>query len=138
MTGSHDQIVVVGANRILIVESGHMAAGSMPGWEALSSMTRRGVMGMTSRKLAAFGAAVMVALATITVTGSPAQAAPVRHFKNCTAMHKVYPHGVGKPKAHDHVRGTTRPVTTFKRSLALYNANKKMDRDHDGVACEKR
>ncbi|PZG21437.1 calcium-binding protein [Micromonospora craterilacus] len=68
---------------------------------------------------------------------SPAQAAP-KAFKNCTAMHKKYPHGVGKKGARDKVRGKTKPVTNFKVSTAIYNANKKLDRDKDGVACEKR
>jgi hypothetical protein len=29
-------------------------------------------------------------------------------------------------------------VTSFKVSTPLYNANKKSDRDRDGIACEKR
>ncbi|SDS84020.1 excalibur calcium-binding domain-containing protein [Actinoplanes derwentensis] len=68
---------------------------------------------------------------------SPADAAP-KTFKNCTALNKTYKHGVAKKGAKDKVRGSTKPVTTFKVSTALYNANKKMDRDKDGVACEKR
>ncbi|WP_433528760.1 excalibur calcium-binding domain-containing protein [Micromonospora sp. CA-263727] len=68
---------------------------------------------------------------------SPAQAAAPT-FKNCTAMHKKYKHGVGKKGARDKVRGKTKPVTNFKVSTAIYNANKKLDRDKDGVACEKR
>jgi hypothetical protein len=59
-------------------------------------------------------------------------------FKNCTALNKKYPHGVGKPGAHDKVRGSTKPVTNFKVSASLYQANKKSDRDKDGIACEKR
>ncbi len=59
-------------------------------------------------------------------------------FKNCTALNKKYPHGVGKPGARDKVRGNTKRVTNFKRSKALYNANKGKDRDKDGIACEKR
>jgi hypothetical protein len=55
-------------------------------------------------------------------------------FKNCTAMHKKYPHGVGKPGARDHTTGT--PVTTFRRSATLYALNKRLDRDKDGIACE--
>lgn len=69
-----------------------------------------------------------------TALASPAEARTARHFANCTAMHKVYPHGVGKPGAKDHTSGT--PVTTFKRSLPLYNANTASDRDNDGIACE--
>ncbi len=63
-----------------------------------------------------------------------------RVFANCTALNKVYPHGVGKVGAHDKGKGKNfRPVTTFKRDNALYQANHtKLDRDKDGVACEKR
>jgi hypothetical protein len=50
-------------------------------------------------------------------------------------MHHVYPHGVGRVHAHDHVTSGT-PVTNFKRSNALYAANSGSDRDHDLVACE--
>jgi hypothetical protein len=60
-------------------------------------------------------------------------------YKNCTAVNKRYPHGIGKLKARDHTSGT--PVTTFKRSTKLYNtainANGGLDRDKDGIACEK-
>lgn len=62
----------------------------------------------------------------------------VKKFKNCTALNKVYKHGVGKTSARDKVRGRTKPVTNFKRHNALYQANRHSDRDHDGVACEKR
>ncbi len=61
-----------------------------------------------------------------------------RSFANCTALNKVYPHGVGKPGARDHVSGSTQPVTNFKVSRPLYRANKGMDRDGDKIACEKR
>ena len=58
--------------------------------------------------------------------------APAAHeFANCTAMHQVYPHGVGRPGAVDNGG-----VTDFYVSAALYNANTKSDRDKDGVACE--
>ncbi|MER5456575.1 excalibur calcium-binding domain-containing protein [Micromonospora sp. NPDC002389] len=81
---------------------------------------------------------VTLALAGGTVAVvSPAQAAPTK-FKNCTALNKKYRHGVGKKGARDKVRGRTKPVTNFKVSTAIYNANTKLDRDKDGVACEKR
>jgi|CXWJ01.1.fsa_nt_gi hypothetical protein len=80
---------------------------------------------------------------------SPAVAAPtavagqavaakvtVKKFKNCTALNKTYKHGVGKPGAKDKTSG--KRVTNFKKSAALYNANKHLDRDKDGIACEKR
>ena len=66
---------------------------------------------------------------------APAQASN-KTYKNCTAMHKDYKHGVGKPGAKDHTSGT--PVTNFKKSKAIYNKNTKSDRDKDGIACEKK
>lgn len=61
-------------------------------------------------------------------------AAKAKTYKNCTAMHKDYPHGVGKKGAKDKTSGT--PVTNFKRSNALYSANSGSDRDGDKIACE--
>jgi hypothetical protein len=58
-------------------------------------------------------------------------------FSNCTDMHSQYPHGVGRPGATDHTSGND-PVTTFQRSTSLYDMNSDLDRDQDGVACEKR
>jgi len=90
-------------------------------------------------------------LATATASDSTARSAEVtssaalvgvttskkaKTFKNCTALNRVYRHGVGKPGARDKTSG--RPVTNFKRSKALYKANSKSDRDKDGIACEKR
>ncbi len=54
-------------------------------------------------------------------------------YKNCTALVKVYPHGVGKPGAHD--KGGK--VTGFTRDAKTYALNKKSDRDKDGIACER-
>lgn len=75
---------------------------------------------------------------------APAEAA-AKHYKSCAALQKDYPHGVGKSGAKDKTSG--KPVTTFKVSSALYAANDgrtastgeyDLDRDNDGVACEKR
>ncbi len=78
------------------------------------------------------------ALAAATTTA--ADAAKPAMYKNCTALNKVYPHGVGKAKAVDRTSG--KRVTTFKRSTKLYNQamkhNRGLDRDKDGIACEKR
>lgn len=57
-----------------------------------------------------------------------------RHFASCAALNRVYPHGVGRPGAHD--QGSS--VTTFARSLATYRLNIDKDRDRDGIACERR
>jgi hypothetical protein len=71
------------------------------------------------------------------VAVGPAQAA-AKTYQNCTALNRVYKHGVGRKGAKDKVRGTTKKVTNFKVSNALYQANKRSDRDKDGIACEKR
>ncbi len=95
---------------------------------------------MRTRIISAALAAVMalgaVGAASATSPASRELAPVAKTFKNCTALNKVYKHGVGRPNARDHTSGTR--VTTFKRSKALYRANKSMDRDGDGIACEKR
>ncbi len=61
-------------------------------------------------------------------------------YKNCTSLNKKYAHGVGKSGARDKTSGT--PVTNFKKSTKIYNEamsyNRGLDRDKDGIACEKR
>ena len=61
-------------------------------------------------------------------------------YKNCTNLNKRYPHGVGKVNARDRTSGE--PVTNFRRSNTLYRRamsyNKGLDRDKDGIACEKK
>jgi excalibur calcium-binding domain-containing protein len=76
------------------------------------------------------------------VCGAPfagAASAVPAPWKNCAQVNKRYPHGVGKVRARDKTSGT--PVTNFKRSNALYNTamryNRGLDRDKDGIACEK-
>jgi Excalibur calcium-binding domain len=68
-----------------------------------------------------------------TAPSAPA-AGRVMSYANCTALHVDHPHGVGRPGAHDH---GPHPVTTFTVSAALYRANTHLDRDRDGVACER-
>jgi hypothetical protein len=78
-----------------------------------------------------------IAIACGAVAGT-ANAVPAP-WKNCTQVNKKYPHGVGKVGAHDKTSGV--PVTTFKRSTRLYRIamsyNRGLDRDKDGIACEK-
>lgn len=62
--------------------------------------------------------------------------AAAKEYKNCTALNKVYPHGVGKKGAKD--KTSSKRVTNFKVSSSIYKQNKKSDRDNDGIACEKR
>jgi hypothetical protein len=56
-------------------------------------------------------------------------------YPRCSARNRRYPHGVGRVGACDHTSGTS--VTTFKHSNTIYRQNSHLDRDKDGVACEK-
>jgi len=93
---------------------------------------------------------VLIAVAAVSLaapaTGAPDRAtAPSsgviipRLYKNCTNLNQRYRHGLGKRFARDKTSGT--PVTNFYRSTLLYNRamsyNKGLDRDKDGIACEK-
>lgn len=80
-------------------------------------------------------------------TAVPASAAPApKSYKNCTELNKVYPHGVGRKGAKDKTTG--KRVTTFRVDNTLYGYNDggavrhrgeyNLDRDNDGIACEKR
>jgi hypothetical protein len=74
---------------------------------------------------------VLVALNSIAV---PSFATSPKVFKNCSALNKVYPGGVALRGAINQ-GGTTK--ITPKYDNALYKANRKSDRDKDGIACEK-
>jgi hypothetical protein len=73
------------------------------------------------------------------LTASTADARIPALYKNCTNLNKKYPHGVGKVGARDKTSGE--PVTTFRRSTRIYRIamsyNRGLDRDKDGIACEK-
>ena len=60
--------------------------------------------------------------------------AAAKKFKNCTELNKVYPGGVALPGAIN-VGGVTKKEPKYDK--AIYTANKKSDRDGDGIACEK-
>ena len=70
----------------------------------------------------------------LTITIMPQSQAAAKVFKNCTELNKVYPGGVALPGAVN-AGGATK--LTPKYDKKLYTANKKSDRDKDGIACEK-
>lgn len=95
------------------------------------------------KKLTAIAAAVGLSLSMGVVSfASPAEAATPK-FKNCTALNAKYPGGVAKSakvKNTKKVRGKTVPAKSSRKpkvSKSLYNANKRLDRDKDGIACER-
>jgi uncharacterized membrane protein len=80
---------------------------------------------------------LVAAMTAALFLGSAASShAATKTYTNCTALNKAYPHGVGRQGARDNTSGT--PVTNFKVSTSLYAANRRSDRDGDGIACEKR
>jgi hypothetical protein len=102
---------------------------------------------MTLGKSRLFGAAVIAgalalgpaAAASAAPTGGTVQTVRIVTYKTCTAMHKAYRNGVARAGVkYNKVSGVNR---AFKYkpyySTALYNANSKLDRDKDGVACER-
>jgi len=83
--------------------------------------------------------AALAALLVLAVSASAASETIPARWKNCTIVNKRFPHGVGKLRAHDRTSGT--PVTNFRRSTLIYlramHYNRGLDRDKDGIACEK-
>ncbi len=76
-----------------------------------------------------------VALAAPVSAKAPAAVA----YKNCTDLNRVYKGGVAKVGVkYNKVSGANRAFKTAPVwSTALYNKNAGLDRDKDGVACEK-
>ena len=87
-------------------------------------------------------AVIAVALVLATPVSAAVQGPNARPalYKNCTTLNKKYPHGIGRAGARDKTSGT--PVTNFARSTRLYRIamryNSGLDRDKDGIACEKK
>jgi Excalibur calcium-binding domain len=81
---------------------------------------------------------VSVFAASVGVASASQTTIPAR-WKNCKHVNARYPHGVGRYGAHDKTTGV--PVTNFKHSTRLYRLamhyNRGLDRDKDGIACEK-
>lgn len=95
---------------------------------------RRTAVHLTLAALLASGLAAPLA------TTADAATAPVR-YKNCTALNKAYKYGVRKSSSTKD-RYTSGGKTRTRTSKAYVNAklyakNTHLDRDKDGIACEK-
>lgn len=62
-------------------------------------------------------------------------ATKVKTYKNCTELNKVYKGGVARNTKVKNKGGKTKYKPYI--SQALYDANKKSDRDKDLIACER-
>ncbi len=94
----------------------------------------------TSKTFSMTMASLAIAVTGVVVTTPAADAAATGIYRNCTALHKKWPHGVGRSGARDHTSGT--PVTNFFHSTKQYkiamSKNRGLDGDRDGIACESR
>ena len=87
---------------------------------------------------------VVTALATTALTAltlvSPVAANAQTYYRNCTALHRDYRHGVARSyrAARREHRRTGYPMAAYGRhARKVYWANHtRLDRDHDGVDCE--
>src|SRR3954466_4452960 len=101
-------------------------------------MYGRYVAGMKRTMIAAAALSVLP-LGVVAGTAAQADATTGRYFANCTALHKVWHHGVAKgPKAaRKQVRdGYGRPASGPKARKVYWRNYKRLDRDRDGTACE--
>ena len=95
-----------------------------------------------NRSLSMAAASVVLAATAVVGGASAAQAAPTV-YKNCDAVHRVYSGGIAKKSVTKNKVTSAGKVTyralkgTVKKDDKLYAANKKLDRDADGIACEK-
>ncbi|AIQ11944.1 excalibur calcium-binding domain-containing protein [Paenibacillus durus] len=76
-------------------------------------------------------------LATALLLGAalPVSAEGAKRYQNCKALNADYPGGVAKAAGIKNKGGKTKYKPLV--SKALYEANKKSDRDKDGIACER-
>jgi hypothetical protein len=79
--------------------------------------------------------AAMALAGAITISLGGAGSPPT--FKNCTVLNVAYPNGVAKTaKAATHPSPAWVKIKPPVVDAVVYAANKKMDRDQDGIACE--
>ncbi len=86
------------------------------------------------KKIGAVLTATVLALGVATIPAQPADAAPTK-FKNCTMLNQTYKGGVAKNATVRNKGGKTKYTPTV--NAAIYNSHTKLDRDKDGIACER-
>jgi hypothetical protein len=75
---------------------------------------------------------------TTSPTSTPSPSRTVRVYLSCRGLNRDHAHGVGLPGAVDFPHPFGRPpVTNFDVNARLYQANQGLDRDGDGIACER-
>lgn len=98
---------------------------------------------MKSRKMiAGLGASVMM-LSVAAVAAPAAQAAPVTKYSSCAKLNKDYAGGIARTGKAVNMKtvGGKKVLAESSQSpkvrADLYDRNKGLDRDKDGIACER-
>jgi hypothetical protein len=105
-------------------------------------MTTTHLRALGAVRIAALGAAAIALVAGSTLGMTDTAHAASTKYANCTAVHQKYSGGIAKTSVTKNrvVSGgktTYRALKgTVKKDNALYQANKGLDRDGDGIACE--
>jgi hypothetical protein len=79
-------------------------------------------------------AGLLLTLSIGTVSTASAES-KVKTYKNCTELNKDYKGGVATSSSTKNKGGKTKYKPYVSKEL--YEANKKSDRDKDGIACER-
>jgi len=80
----------------------------------------------------ATGLLLTLSIGTMSTVNAESKA---KTYKNCTELNKDYKGGVALSSSTKNKGGKTKYKPYVSKEL--YNANKKSDRDNDGIACEK-
>lgn len=103
-------------------------------------LSRAGGSSVAAMKTALMALSTLALSVPLVIGAGPttAQAAAPKapRYANCTALNKVYRHGVARKGAADKTKGVK--VRNFTVNDVVYRANTHLDRDKDGIACEKR
>ncbi|WP_432354294.1 excalibur calcium-binding domain-containing protein [Sporosarcina sp. A2] len=86
------------------------------------------------KKIGAILTATVLALGVSAIPAQPADAAPAK-FANCKMLNQTYKGGVAVNAKVRNKGGKTRFAPTV--NAAVYNTHKGLDRDKDGIACER-
>lgn len=95
------------------------------------------------RKIAAVLAATITLGSFTVATAAPAEAAGAKKYQSCSKLNAKYPGGVAKSSSVRNtktVKGKKVPAKSTrspKVSASVYKKNKGLDRDKDGIACER-
>ncbi|MDW0108820.1 excalibur calcium-binding domain-containing protein [Sporosarcina aquimarina] len=86
------------------------------------------------KKFTAILSATVLALGVAAIPAQPADAAPAK-FKNCKMLNQTYKGGVAMNSKVRNKGGKTKYAPTVNPTI--YKTHTTLDRDKDGIACER-